>query len=190
MLMRGTKDYPMHQHPFTLLQVRVTDETGQQLWRPMWLIAIGQRRDELTLLDYYQAHRQRFYLEHMLRFSKQRLLMRSFQTPDVEHEENWAGLTQLAYIQLWAARELVEILPRPWKKYHHKKTNHSLTPSLVQRDFYRIMRTISTPAGSPFPRGFSSGRIQGNSIQKRKLHPVVKQGKKIKKSQSSTQNAA
>ncbi|MEG4808402.1 transposase [Microcoleus sp. F8-D3] len=45
MLMRGTKDYPMHQHPFTLLQVVVMDETGQQLWRPMWLIAIGQRRD-------------------------------------------------------------------------------------------------------------------------------------------------
>lgn len=149
MLMRGTKDYPMHQHPFTLLQVVVTDETGQQLWRPMWLIAIGRRRGELTLLDYYQAYRQRFDMEHMLRFSKQRLLMGSFQTPEVEHEENWVQLTLLAYIQLWAARDVASVLPRPWEKYHHKKTNYSVTPSLVQRDFYRITRRTGTPAISP-----------------------------------------
>ncbi len=190
MLMRGTKDYPMHQHPFTLLQVRVTDETGKQLWHPMWLIAMGQRRDELTVIDYYQAYRQRFDIEHMLRFCKHRLLMGSSQTPDVEHEENWVQLTQLAYIQLWAAREVVDSLPRAWEKSHHKKTHHCVTPSLVQRGFYRIIRAIGTPAVSPKPRGFSSGRIPGNSLQKRKRHPVVKKGKKIKTSQSSAQIAA
>ncbi len=41
-------------------------------------------------------------MEHMLRFSKQRLLMGPFQTPDVEHEENWVQLTLLAYVQLCA----------------------------------------------------------------------------------------
>jgi hypothetical protein len=65
----------------------------------------------------------------MLRFCKQRLLMGSNQTPDVEHEENWVQLTLLAYIQLWAARNVAISLPRPWEKSHHKKTNHSLTPS-------------------------------------------------------------
>lgn len=180
----------MHQHPFTLLQVVVADETAQQLWRPMWLIAIGQRRDELTLLDYYQSYRQRFDMEHMLRFSKQRLLMVSFQTPDAEHEENWVQLTLLAYIQLWAARDLAATLPRPWEKSHHKKTNHSLTPSLVQRDFLRITRAIGTPAISPKPRGFSCGRTEGSSPEKRKRHPVIKKGKKIHKIQSTGQTAA
>ncbi|MEG4887665.1 hypothetical protein QUA82_12205 [Microcoleus sp. F8-D3] len=85
----------------------------------------------------------------MLRFSKQRLLMGSFQTPEVEHEENWVQLTLLAYIQLWAARDVASVLPRPWEKYHHKKTNYSVTPSLVQRDFYRIIRRTGTPAISP-----------------------------------------
>ncbi|MFB2893647.1 transposase [Aerosakkonemataceae cyanobacterium BLCC-F50] len=47
MLMRGTKEYPMHQYPFTLLQVKVTDEKSQQLWHPMRLILLGQRRNEL-----------------------------------------------------------------------------------------------------------------------------------------------
>lgn len=190
MLMRGTKEYPMHQHPFTLLQVRVTDEFDQQLWHPMWLIVMGNRRNELTIMDCYQAYRQRFDMEHTLRFSKQRLLMNSFQTPDVEHEENWVQLTQLAYIQLWAARNLVEVLPRPWEKSYHKKTLHSITPSLVQRDFYRIIRTIGTPAVSPKPRGFSSGRLEGDSKEKRKRYPVVKKGKKMKKNPSPTQTAA
>jgi DDE superfamily endonuclease len=187
MLMRGTKEYPMHQHPFTLLQVQVTDEiTGKLLWRPMWLIVMGQRRHELTPLDLTNAYRQRFDLEHMLRFGKQRLLLGSFQTPDVEHEENWVQLTLLAYVQLWAARELVDRLPRPWEKYYHKKNHHSMTPSLVQRDFYRIIRQIGTPAVPPKPRGFSTGRISGNLREKRKRHPVIKKGKKMKSSTRRT----
>lgn len=190
MLMRGTREYPMHQHPFTLLQVRGIDESVQQLWHPMWLIVIGIRRNELTIIDGYQSYRQRFDMEHTLRFSKQRLLMNSFQTPDVEHSENWVQLTQLAYIQLWAARDLVKVLPRAWEKSYHKKTHHSVTPSLVQRDFYRIIRTIGTPAVSPKPRGFSCGRVQGDSKQKRKRHPVVKKGKKMKNNPSPTRTAA
>jgi hypothetical protein len=190
MLMRGTREYPMHQHPFTLLQVRVTDEKSQQLWHPMWLIVMGTRRNELIIMDCYLSYRQRFDMEHTLRFSKQRLLMNSFQTPDVEHEENWVQLTQLAYIQLWAARDLVKALPRAWEKSYHKKTHHSITPSLVQRDFYRIIRLIGTPAVSPKPRGFSSGRLQGDSKEKRKRYPVVKKGKKMKKNPSPTQTAA
>ncbi len=68
MLMRGTKEYPMHRHPFTLLQVQLTDVvTGKLVWQPMWLIVMGQRRQELTPLDSYQAYRQRFDIEHMLR---------------------------------------------------------------------------------------------------------------------------
>ena len=83
----------MHLHPFTLLQIRVTDESGKQIWSPMWLIVMGQRRDQLTLLDSWLAYRQRYDLEHFLRFGKQKLLMTAFQTPEVEHEENWVQLT-------------------------------------------------------------------------------------------------
>ncbi len=34
------------------------------------------------------AYRQRFELEHFLRFDKQRLLMTAHSIPDVQHEEN------------------------------------------------------------------------------------------------------
>ncbi len=124
---------------------------GQQVWPPMWLIAIGSRRHQLTCLDIYQSYRQRFDLEHLWRFGKQRLLMAAFQTPEVKHEENWVQLTLLAYTQLWVARELAQQLPRPWERYLPTNVNSKITPSGVQRDFSRIIAQIGTPAASPKP---------------------------------------
>ena len=120
----------MHQKPFTLLQTQVTNTDGKLVFRPMWLIVIGQRRYELSPLDSWQAYRQRFDLEHFLRFGKQRLLMTSFQTPDVQHEENWFQLTLLAYVQLWAARELAVYLPRSWERYLKRSPQGNITPQL------------------------------------------------------------
>ncbi len=36
MLMRGTKQYKMNNHPFTLLQIVVRDQQGNSIWKPMW----------------------------------------------------------------------------------------------------------------------------------------------------------
>ena len=100
-------------------------------------------------------------MEHLFRFSKQKLLMTAYSTPDVKHEENWFKLTLLAYVNLWAARNLAIVLPRPWEQY--LKTNESvkITPSLVQRDMNRIISQIGTVPKSPKRRGYSSGRIKG-----------------------------
>ena len=81
MLSRGTKDCPMHLHPFTLLQLRVTDEQGKQVWRPMWLIVIGQRRQQLTAEESWQAYRQRYDLEHFLRCRQTTVVADSFPDP-------------------------------------------------------------------------------------------------------------
>ncbi|GGA40752.1 hypothetical protein [Okeania sp. KiyG1] len=50
----------------------------------MWLIAIGPRREELSLIDCYESYRQRYDMEHLFRFGKQKLLMTAYSTPDVE----------------------------------------------------------------------------------------------------------
>jgi hypothetical protein len=144
----------------------------------MWLIAIGQHRHQLSCLDIYQAYRQRFDLEHLLRFGKQRLLMGTFQTPEAEHEENWIQLTLLAYIQLWLAKGLAQHLPRPWERYLEQNLNTNISPSGVQRDFTRIITSIGTPAKVPKTRGYSSGRAKGTSLNPRTRHQVIKKGKK------------
>ncbi|CAN1212841.1 hypothetical protein TUMEXPCC7403_21730 [Tumidithrix helvetica PCC 7403] len=64
MLMRGTKVLSTHQFPFTLLRIESVDEFGQSLFRPMWLIVVGERRGELSVVQVYQAYRQRFDIEH------------------------------------------------------------------------------------------------------------------------------
>ncbi len=181
MLMRGSHDCPMHRNPFTLMQIQVTTPEGISIWKPMWLIMIGQRRDELTTIEAYQAYRQRYDIEHLLRFGKQRLLLNASATPEVEHEENWVSLSFLAYVQLWAARKLASSLPRRWERYLAPKTEGFLTPSLVQRDMNRIITEIGTPANSPKRRGFSSGRTTGMIQTKRTRHEVIKKGKKGKK---------
>jgi hypothetical protein len=112
MLMRGKRGLPMHQHPFTLVCITRYDETGQPAFkRPLWLLVMGDRRDELSLEQIYLAYQARFDIEHFFRFGKQKLLLTQFQTPDVEREENWWQLSHLALAQLWLARHLTDALP-------------------------------------------------------------------------------
>jgi len=187
MLMRGTKKQKMYRHPFTLLKINVTNDTGDSLWKPMWLIVIGDRREEISPTVAYSSFRQRFDIEHMLRFSKQHLLMTEFQTPDVEHEENWIRLVMLAYAQLWAAKDLATHLPRPWERYLKPQSDTIITPSTVQRNFPRIISEIGTLARSPKTRGNSIGRVQGQTQTQRTKHSVIK---KKSKSTPDKQKAA
>jgi len=175
LLMCGTKDLPMHPHPFTVLRVRVLDEQGQLISpRPMWLIVFGARRHELSLLDAWQAYSQRYDIEHFFRFGKQRLLTTAFQTPVTEHEENWWQIGQLAYVQLWLGRSSSSALPRPWERYLPSTPEADATPSAVQRDWERVTRQIGTPAAAPKPRGKSAGRAKGARPPRRQRCPVIK----------------
>ncbi len=182
MLMWGKRDQPMHQHPFNLVRIRMLDAQGRPAFqRPLWLVVVGQRDQELSLLEVHQAYRQRYDLEHFFRFGKQKLLLASYQTPDVEHEENWWQLVQLAYVQLWLARSLAEVMPRPWERYLAKANSGVASPAATQRDFGRVIRQIGTPAAAPKPRGKSPGRAKGTRPVRRERHPVVKKAGKQSK---------
>jgi hypothetical protein len=187
LLMRGKKDLLMQQKPFTLIRVRVLDEQGHPIFQhTLWLIVMGQRRQELSLVEAWEAYAQRFDVEHYFRFGKQRLLMATFQTPDVSHEENWLEFVSLAYVQLWLAREVVEALPRPWEQYLPQPEGQVASPSAVQRDFGRILREIGTPAQPPKRRGNSPGRAKGTRLTRRKRHRAIKKDPKTRKTASSS----
>lgn len=103
--------------------------------------------------------------------------MTAYSTPDVQHEENWVELTLLAYIQLWAARELAVHLPRSWERHLQRTTQGNITPSTVQRDFTRIIAEIGTPSAALHSRGKSLGRALGQSQAPRTRQKVVKSTK-------------
>ena len=76
----------MYQKPFTLIRVRVLAEDGPTVFkRPRWLIVMGERRQELSLVEAWEAYVRRYDVEHFFRFGKQRLLMAAYQTPEVDH---------------------------------------------------------------------------------------------------------
>jgi hypothetical protein len=175
LLMRGQRGRPMHKQPFTLLRVRWLDAAGQPVFkRELWLVVVGARRHELTLLEVQQAYRQRSDLEHFFRFGKQRLLLASFQTPDDEREANWLQLGQLAYAQLYLSRTLVNSSPRPWERYLPSRLTAVATPTTTQRDFAHIIRPIGTPAQAPKRRGNAPGRAKGRCPGPRPRYSVVK----------------
>jgi hypothetical protein len=175
LVMRGKKGVPMRQFPFTLVQIRWYNQKGETLFqKPLWLIVMGERRMELSLLDIYEAYLQRYDLEHFFRFGKQKLLLDKFQTPDDKHEEHWWRLVTLAYLQLWAAKDAASYLPRPWEQYLPSAPDKQNTPAMVLRDMSRIIRQIGTPAPSPKPRGKSPGRRKGTKLTPRTRQPVMK----------------
>ena len=180
MLMRGKhrpQPLPMHKYPFTLVCITRYDEAGKALYkRPLWLLVIGERRTELSLLQIYQAYMTRFDLEHFFRFGKQKLLMTQFQTPEVVREEKWWLLTHIAYAQLWLARPVTVTLPRPWERNLPALKAQLISPTLVQRDFARIIRQLGTPAQPPKPRNIASGRPLGTTFPKRPRQPLVIKG--------------
>jgi DDE superfamily endonuclease len=180
MLMRGTKALPTYQNPFTLVRIVSMDESGKPLFKPMWLIIMGKRRSEISLIQANESYRQRFDLEHTFRFKKQNLLLSDFETPDVEHEQNWVYLVMLAYVELWAAHFLAVTLLRPWERDVKTDASARISPSKVQQDWNRIISQLGTPAAAPKPRGKSPGRQSGQTQTARPRFSVVKKGKSRK----------
>jgi hypothetical protein len=186
LLMRGKHEperLPMHTYPFTLVRIVRYDEEGKPAYKhPLWLLVMGQRRHELSLLHIYQAYTTRFDQEHFYRFATQKLLLTDFQTPAVKREEQWWQLVHIAYAQLWMARHVACALPQPWQRNLPVMRRPLISPTLVQRDFAHIIRQLGTPAQPPKRRGISPGRRLGTKLPRRPRHKVVIKRKKQAKS--------
>lgn len=182
MLMRGKNQperLPMAKYPFTLVRVMLYREDGTPAFkRPLWLIVMGERRGALSLEDSYAAYAARVDIEHFFRFGKQQLLLTAFQTPETAREERWWIIVHLAYAMLWMARHLAHHLPRPWERHLPTAQQREISPTLVQRDFARLIRQMGTPAQPPKPRGKSPGRPPGTQLPPRPHPKVVVKGKK------------
>jgi hypothetical protein len=173
---------PMYRYPFTLVQVVRYDDKGNLVCkRPLWLLAIGEYRYALSAQEIYKGYGQRYDLEHFFRFGKQKMLLDSFQTPEDVREETWWQLVHLAYAQLWMARQVAFCLPKPWERNLPAMKNQLLSPTLVQRDFGRIIRQIGTPAQPPKPRFISSGRPKGMKLPPRPRQKVVVKSQQVVK---------
>jgi hypothetical protein len=169
---------PMADCPFTLVRVMLYREDGSVAFgRPLWLLVVGERRTELSLRQIFEAYDAREDIEHFFRFSKQNLLLTAYQTPETEREACWWQAVHIAYDMLWAARHLAHHVPRPWEQYLPTVKKQEVSPSMVQRDFARLIRQLGTPARTPKPRGNSPGRPAGMTLPARSRQKVVVKSK-------------
>jgi len=188
MLFRGSKKFRSSKHPMTLLRVSIVDPDGNTLFkRPMWLAVTGKLRHQLNLLNIYHYYRSRYNIEHFFRFGKRKLLLDSYQTSELTHDEQWWQLCLLAYTQLYMGRSLVVKQPKPWEKYlpSYRETSNTTasiaTASQTQRGFSRLLDDIGTPARPCVPRGRNSGRKKGESFGKKQEQPIIFKSRKNKK---------
>ncbi|MCZ7666477.1 MAG: transposase [Chloroflexi bacterium] len=162
---RKPKRLPMHRHPFTLVQVIRYDEEGNLACkRPMWLLAIGKRRHELSAQDIYEAYGQRYDLEHFSVLANKKCCWRVSKHQRMYAKKNggrWCIWPMLNYG--WRGM-LLAVYLKPWERNLPAMKKGLMSPTLVQRDFGRIIRQIGTPAKPPKPRFISPGRPKGNEI--------------------------
>ncbi len=120
-------------------------------------------------------------LEQFFRFGKQKMLLDRFQTAEDVREETWWQLVHLAYVQLWLARHVAHGLPRPWERHLATMKNRLISPTLVQRDFGRIIRQLGTPAKPPKLRFIAPGRPKGMKLPPRPRQKVVVKSQQVAK---------
>lgn len=118
-MIRSKDGHSMKDKPFDLLAIKVTDaQTGHAVFdRDMFVAVSGRRKAEVNTEQGYRVYRRRYDIEPFLRFSKQRLLLDKYQTPDVEHFDNWLLCNQMAAWLLYTARDEVYFRPKKWRKY-------------------------------------------------------------------------
>lgn len=183
-IIRGKKDKPMHDKPIRLIRVRIFNKSGSLKYkRPLWLMASGTRRNELSLREAHEVYKRRFDLEHFFRYGKNKLLMDKCQSPETDHEEAWWQFSIMAYASLYLSKDIVESNSTPWGKYlpNNKNIQPYLSPSQVQSGLSGIIRDIGTPAKLPKTRNKSIGRLKGDHQSPRTRHPVVRKSKKKEK---------
>jgi hypothetical protein len=98
--------------------VSIDTQSGKNIFKqPLFMVVSGKNKDQLSPQDAFCEYMQRYGIEPFFRFNKQKLLLDKFQTPDVQHLDNWILVVQLAIFLLFlTAYEAQHTCPK-WQKY-------------------------------------------------------------------------
>lgn len=196
LLMRGSKKHRASKHPMTLVRIRLLDKDGHLLFKkPLWIALFGQRRNDISLISAFQYYKSRYDIEHLFRFSKNKLLLSAHQTTETEHEARWWKLCLVAYNQLYLARSIAPQLPTAWEKYlpeYREGVAHPdcvASPAQTQRGFESVLNKIGTPAAACIQRGKAPGRKKGETVSQRVDQPIIFKRKKSAKDEQKDINS-
>ena len=178
MKMRTKKGNSMKEVEFEIVGIRVLNrETGERIFKQdVFAAVVGERRNELSIEEIAEVFYHRFDLEVTNRFLKQNLFLESYQTPDVQHLDNWTVLAQEAMWLLWAASTEVENVCENRQKYSAPKAQKGgrKTPSQTRKGLERLILTFEKEAYLPKKCKKGEGRKKGEKQEPRKQYKVVK----------------
>ncbi len=88
----------MKEVEFEIVGIRVLNkETGERVFnQDVFAVVVGAKREELKIEEIAEVFYRRFDLEVTNRFLKQNLFLESYQTPDLQHLDNWTLVAQEA----------------------------------------------------------------------------------------------
>jgi hypothetical protein len=178
MKMRSKRGNSMKEVEFEIVGIRVLQrETGARIFQQdVFVAVVGERGEELKIEEIAEAFYHRFDLEVTNRFLKQNLFLESYQTPDLQHLDNWTVLVQEAMWLLWTASEEVENVCEKWQQYSSPKEEKGgrKTPSQTRKGLERLILTFEKDLYFPKKCKKGEGRKKGQKCEPRKQYKVVK----------------
>ena len=160
--------------PFSVIRAQIhLERSPKKRSKPIWLAYLGP---ELTCQQVWQCFDYRWPIEPQFRFRKQNLhwTLPMFQL--AQRCDRWSTLVDLAYWQLYLAKDVVADLPRPWQS-----ALDSPTPGRILQGFASLFKPLKTPTRKPQPRGKSPGWSKGTQRTKRPKRKPVKRNHKRRK---------
>ena len=180
LLIRSKNGNNMKDKPFDLIAIQLKDaKTDEVIFkRPMFVAINGKRKSEIESKEGYQTYRKRYDIEPFMRFSKQHLMLDKFQTPDVEHLDNWLSLNQPVMWLLWAAAKEAAFQPKKWRQYlpENKNTQERavLSPTQTRRAAEKLFLTFDPSPFKPQKSKKGRPRQKGEKQNQRIRYKVVK----------------
>jgi hypothetical protein len=183
MKMRSQDGHNMKEVVADLVGVTVYDAvTGQRVFRhDLFLWVSGAGRERLSVAQIYEKFRHRWDLEVTNRFCKQKLLLDSYQTPELGHWENWVLIVTLSLWLLFCASGEVGSVRPKWQQYSEPQEAKGgrKTPAQTRKGAERLFLTFEKGLFEPKKVKKGVGRRKGEVQEKRVKVKVVKKGSKV-----------
>jgi len=178
MKMRTKRGNSMKAVEFEVVGIRVLEkETGKRVFNhDVFVSVVGEERQRLSLEEIAEVFYHRFDLEVVNRFMKQNLFLEGYQTPAVEHLDNWNLLVQEAMWLIWTASPEVEKVSEKWQQYALPKAARGgrKTTSQTRKGMERLILTFEKKPYQPKKCKKGVGRKKGANQEPRKQYEVVK----------------
>jgi len=178
MKLRNRDGHSLKEVEFDMVGIRALDaRTGARVFKHDQFVAVvGERRAELSVEEVAEEYRHRFDLEVTNRLMKQELFLQGYQTPALEHLDNWILIVQTALWLLWAAsKEAGNECPK-WQRFGaiQKAEGERRTAAETRKGLEKLLLSFERKEFEPKKCQKGRGRLKGEKQEPRKRYEVVR----------------